>query len=406
MSGIYIHIPFCKQACNYCNFHFSTSLKQKDELLIALVKEIQLGPTHPPLSPPNGEEMEEIEAEVGEEIISTLYFGGGTPSILSIDDFKIIFDALHKRFVFADDIEITLEANPDDITGLKLQQWKSIGINRLSVGIQSFLEDELKWMNRVHTAAESLICIDKIIAAGFTNFSVDLIYGSPLLSDDDWEKNVHTVIEKNIPHISCYALTVEPKTALDKMIALKKKAPVDTEKQARQFLLLMDWMSEAAYEHYEISNFAKPGLRSKHNSSYWSGEKYYGFGPSAHSYFPQGEPSAAADDSPKRRWNIANNALYIQSLQKNIIPFEEEILTETQQLNEYIMTALRTIEGINLKFINTKYGKVASSQIQDASSKYEETEKLKIENEKIILTKEGKLFADGIAADLFFTSTP
>ncbi len=398
MSGIYIHIPFCKQACNYCNFHFSTSLKQKDELLIALVKEIKSL-----LSSPGGREMEKniekISAEVDKEIINTLYFGGGTPSILGIDDLKIIFDALHKRFVFATDIEITLEANPDDITNLKLQEWKTIGINRLSVGIQSFIEEELKWMNRAHTAADSLICIDKITTAGFTNFSVDLIYGSPLLNDDDWKKNVQTVIEKNIPHISCYALTVEPKTALDKMIALKKKAPVDAEKQARQFLLLMDWMSEAGYEHYEISNFAKPGLRSKHNSSYWSGASYYGFGPSAHSYFPQG-------DSPKRRWNIANNALYIQSLQKNIIPFEEEILTATQQLNEYIMTALRTIEGIDTKYISTKYGEIASCQIQDASSKYKETGKLKIENEKIILTKEGKLFADGIAADLFFTSIP
>jgi oxygen-independent coproporphyrinogen III oxidase len=412
LSGIYIHIPFCKQACNYCNFHFSTSLKQKDELLIALAKEIK-----PLLSSPGGREMEKniekISAEVDKEIINTLYFGGGTPSILSIDDLKIIFDALHKRFVFADDIEITLEANPDDITNLKLKEWKNIGINRLSVGIQSFIEDELTWMNRAHTAAESLLCIDKIIAAGFTNFSVDLIYGSPLLSDNDWKKNVQTVIEKNIPHISCYALTVEPKTALDKMIALKKKAPVDAEKQARQFLLLMDWMSEAGYEHYEISNFAKPGLRSKHNSSYWSqtpegnGEKYYGFGPSAHSYFPfaPGE-SPQKGDSPYniRRWNVANNASYIQSLQKNIIPFEEEILTETQQLNEYIMTALRTIEGVNINFIRTKFGEVAGGQIQTASSKYEETGKLKIENGKIVLTKEGKLFADGIAADLFFTS--
>jgi oxygen-independent coproporphyrinogen III oxidase len=397
LSGIYIHIPFCKQACNYCNFHFSTSLKQKDELLIALVKEISPSPY------PLKGEMEEIDME----IINTLYFGGGTPSILSIDDLKIIFDALHKRFVFADDIEITLEANPDDISNLKLQEWKHIGINRLSVGIQSFIEDELTWMNRAHTAAESLLCIDKIKTAGFTNFSVDLIYGSPLLNDDDWKKNVHTVIEKKIPHISCYALTVEPKTALDKMIALKKKAPVDAEKQARQFLLLMDWMSEAGYEHYEISNFAKPGLRSKHNSSYWNGEKYYGFGPSAHSYFPfaPGE-SPQKGDSPYniRRWNVANNALYIQSLQKNIISFEEEILTETQQLNEYIMTALRTIEGVNINFIRTKFGEVAGGQIQTASSKYEETGKLKIENGKIVLTREGKLFADGIAADLFFIS--
>ncbi|MGG9961611.1 radical SAM family heme chaperone HemW [Ferruginibacter sp. SUN106] len=400
MAGIYIHIPFCKQACNYCNFHFSTSFKLKSDFIEALVKEISC--------PYPLKVKEEMSADTDKEVIATLYFGGGTPSILSIDELKVIFEALQKRFVFADGIEITLEANPDDITDAKLQEWKAIGINRLSVGVQSFLEDELQWMNRAHTAVESLICIDKIKAAGFTNFSVDLIYGSPLLSDADWKKNVQTIIEKDIPHISCYALTVEPKTALDKMIATKKKAPVDAERQAQQFLLLMDWMQEAGYEHYEISNFAKPGLRSKHNSSYWSGEKYYGFGPSAHSYFPLGELSAAQlgepplrGDPPKRKWNIANNALYIQSLQKGLIPFEEEVLTETQQLNEYIMTALRTMEGISTKYISTKFGEEESRKVIAASRKYESTGKLKIENEKIILTKEGKLFADGIAADLF-----
>ena len=365
--------------------------------MAALVKEIN--PYH------LNSKMEEINVET----IATVYFGGGTPSILNIDDLEIIFEALRKRFAFADRVEITLEANPDDITDLKLQQWKAIGINRLSVGIQSFSDDELQWMNRAHTAAESLICIDKIKAAGFTNYSVDLIYGSPLLSDDDWKKNVYTVIEKNIPHISCYALTIEPKTALNKMIALKKRAPVDAERQAQQFLLLMDWMKEAGYEHYEISNFAKSGFRSKHNSNYWSqtpegsGEKYYGFGPSAHSYFPQGEQfPARLHEPPRRRWNIANNALYIQSLQKNIIPFEEEVLTDTQQLNEYIMTALRTMEGMSIKYISTKFGEDTSNKIKAASGKYERTGKLLIENDSIILTREGKLFADGIAADLFF----
>jgi oxygen-independent coproporphyrinogen-3 oxidase len=333
----------------------------------------------------------EMEANMGKEVISTLYFGGGTPSILNADDLKQIFGALHERFVFADDIEITLEANPDDITDDKLKEWTSLGVNRLSVGIQSFLEEELIWMNRAHTAAESLKCIDKIREAGFTNFSVDLIYGSPILSDADWKKNVDLVIEKNIPHISCYALTVEPKTALDKMIALHKKEPVDAEKQSRQFLLLMDWMEAAGYEHYEISNFAKPGLRSKHNSSYWQAEPYYAFGPAAHAF-----------DGKKRRWNIANNSLYIQSLQKDIIPFEEEILTEVQQLNEYIMTSLRTMEGLDLHYVSKRFGEEKRNKLQLASHKYESSGKLKIENRKIILTKEGKLFADGIAADFFF----
>ncbi len=334
------------------------------------------------------------------EIINTLYFGGGTPSILEIVDLEIIFKALHSRFVFANDIEITLEANPDDITYQKLQLWKQLGVTRFSVGIQSFDEAELQWMNRAHTSAESLVCIDKIRAAGFTNFSVDLIYGSPLLTDEGWKKNVMTVIEKNIPHISCYALTVEPKTALDKLITLQKKENVDADKQARQFLLLMEWMANAGYEHYEISNFAKPGLRSRHNSNYWSGEKYYGFGPSAHSYFPLGE---ALIEKPIRKWNIANNAVYIKAVQDGELTFEKEILTRTQELNEYIMTALRTMEGIDTAFITEKYGTAKKNQIISASNQYATNRKLKIDADKIILTNQGKLFADGIAADLFFT---
>ena len=380
MAGIYIHIPFCRQACHYCNFHFATTLKQKDAMVAALVKEISTAPSLLP--------QDENDAETN---ISTLYFGGGTPSILSIADLKMIFDAVQKRFLFAPGAEITLEANPDDITVEKLSEWQQLGVNRLSVGIQSFAEDELKWMHRAHTAAESLVCIDLIKAAGYTNFSIDLIYGSPLLTDETWKQNVMTVIEKNIPHISCYALTVEPKTALDKLVKLQKKDNVDPEQQARQFLLLMDWMAAAGYEHYEISNFAKPGQRSRHNSSYWSGEIYYGFGPSAHSF-----------DGKKRKWNIANNSLYIQALQEGSIPAEEEILTGIQQLNEYIMTSLRTMEGLALKKVNTIWGNDAITKLKRQSIKWEMSGKLKMENDRLVLTQEGKLFADGIAADLFF----
>ena len=395
MAGIYIHIPFCKQACNYCNFHFSTSLKLKDELIVALTKEINLTPVTDSIA--TGDDLSQqlstpsIYAKTPTETIDTLYFGGGTPSILDIADVQLLMTALRKKFVFSDAVEITLEANPDDITPQKLALWKGVGINRLSVGIQSFIEEELIWMNRAHTEKDSLRCIDEIKNAGFTNISVDLIYGSPLLSNDHWKKNVDIVIEKKIPHISCYALTVEPKTALDKMIAQHKKEPVDAEKQAKQFLLLMHWMQLAGYEHYEISNFAKPGNRSKHNSSYWQGKKYYGFGPSAHSF-----------DGRTRKWNIANNALYIQSLKNKLIPFEEEILTSTQQLNEYIMTSLRTIEGLDIQIIKEKFGEKMSSDIKTASEKWKAGGKLLVSNEKIILTKEGKLFADGIAADLFF----
>lgn len=325
------------------------------------------------------------------EPVSSIYFGGGTPSILNTIELELIFSALQHRFEFNRDIEITLEANPDDINDKNLAEWLRLGINRLSLGIQSFSDQELNWMNRAHTGAESLQSIDRIRQAGFTNFSVDLIYGSPVLSDKGWEKNVSTIIEKNIPHISCYALTVEPKTALEKMIAQHKKEPVDPEKQARQFLALMDWLEAAGYEHYEISNFARPGLRSRHNSSYWSGEYYYGFGPAAHAF-----------DGKTRKWNVANNAIYIASLQQDIIPTEQELLTETQQLNEYIMTSLRTAEGLNLDLVADRFGHEKKVNLIAAADKYQLTGKLRVTDKTIMLTKTGKLFADGIAADLFF----
>ena len=378
MAGIYIHIPFCKQACNYCNFHFSTSLQLKDELIAAMIKEIHLV-------------TENANHSSEKELCETIYFGGGTPSLLSIKELNNILASLFSKFEIAKDAEITLEANPDDITAEKLQLWKKAGINRLSVGVQSFLDQELVWMNRAHSSADSLRCIDEIKNAGFSDYSIDLIYGSPLLNNQDWLNTIDTVINKNIPHISCYALTVEPKTALHKMIAQNKKESVDAEKQAEQFVLLMNQMEQAGYEHYEISNFSKPGRRSKHNSSYWQGKKYYGFGPAAHSY-----------DGIKRKWNVSNNALYIQSLKKNSIPSEEETLTSTQSINEYIMTSLRTIEGLDLEKINSLFGTNHVNQLLNASKKYIQSEKIIQQNNRLILTRQGKLFADGIAADLFF----
>lgn len=323
--------------------------------------------------------------------IDTIYFGGGTPSLLSTAMLDLIFAALHQKFTIAASAEITLEANPDDINPDKLFQWKQSGINRLSVGLQSFDDAELAWMNRAHNSADSLRCLDEIHDAGFINFSIDLIYGSPLLTNETWKKNVAIVLEKKIPHISCYALTVEPSTALFKMIEQHKKAPVDAEKQATQFLLLMQWMEQAGYEQYEISNFCKPGSRSLHNSSYWQGKHYYGFGPSAHSF-----------DGKKRKWNIANNALYTKAILQGNIPAEEETLTETQQLNEYIMTSLRTSEGTHLRHIENKFGDEKSRKLYTALQKWIVSKKLVVADEKIILTTEGKLFADGIAADLFF----
>lgn len=374
MAGIYIHIPFCKQACLYCNFHFSTTLKQKNELIDALLKEIQMTP-----------------AFTGDETIETIYLGGGTPSLLHENELASIFSAIQSKFKVAENAEVTLEANPDDILAPNLQAWKRLGINRLSVGIQSFFAEDLAWMNRAHNAAQAIQCIPMAQDAGFNNMSIDLIYGTPTLPDDKWQWNVEKVIELGVPHISCYALTVEPKTALQQYISKHKMQDVDPEQQARQFLQLIDWLNVAGYEHYEISNFSLPGKRSRHNTSYWQGKAYYGFGASAHSY----------NGIDTRSWNIANNALYIKSINDGIIPIEKEILSSTQQLNEYIMTSLRTAEGIDLTKIKNGFGEKAHKQILEMASSFS-SEKITVSTSHIILTNQGKLFADGLAAEMFF----
>ena len=372
MAGVYIHIPFCRKACHYCNFHFSTNIKLQEEFVNALLQEIDLQKSY--LSAP----------------VFTIYFGGGTPSILPSANIATIISSLHKNFIIEKNAEITLEANPDDITFEKLAEWKETGINRLSIGIQSFFEEDLQWMNRAHNAQQAADCIILAQKAGFNNLTIDLIYGTPTLSDDAWEKNVKTAINLQIPHLSCYALTIEPKTALEKLIKQKVLADVDTEKQARHFELLMDWMKEAGYEHYEISNFAKRGFRSKHNSSYWHGKSYLGLGPSAHSF-----------NGTSRQWNVANNALYIQSLAKGAVPFEAETLTTEQQLNEYIMTSLRTIEGISLQNVKENFGADKYEYLIKTSQPHLNYNHLTIENNYLRTTTEGKLLADGIAADLF-----
>ena len=374
MAGIYVHIPYCKKACHYCNFHFSVSLKTKNDFIQALLKEIVLQKNY-----------------MQQEQITTIYFGGGTPSLLEKEDLLQILNQLNTCFIIAPQAEITLEANPDDITAERLADWKKAGISRLSIGIQSFFEEDLLWMNRAHNAEQAKACIVLARQAGFYNLSIDLIYGTPGLTDEKWKENVATALAFGIPHLSCYALTVEPGTALQKMITQHKKEDVDTEKQARHFLLLMDWLQQAGYEHYEISNFAKPGYRSRHNSSYWGGKKYLGLGPSAHSF-----------DGISRQWNIASNALYIQSLARDNIPFEAERLTTIQQLNEYIMTSLRTQEGLDLIHTEKTFGRSARQQLQKNSHKFITGKKLLLNGSLLQLTRDGKLFADGIAADLFF----
>jgi oxygen-independent coproporphyrinogen-3 oxidase len=374
MAGIYLHIPFCKQACNYCNFHFSTSLKHKNDFVTALLKEMVIQKEY-----------------LDNEIVETVYFGGGTPSLLSEDDLKRIFGTLRSTFKIDDDAEITLEANPDDISVEKLKAWNATSINRLSIGVQSFFEEDLIWMNRAHNAQQAVNSIEAAQGEGFSNITIDLIYGTPTLSNESWEKNLERVIGFNIPHLSCYALTVEPKTLLYKMISQKKVADINPDEQAAQFLMLMDFLNDAGYEHYEISNFAKPGKRSRHNSSYWQGKKYLGLGPSAHSY-----------NKIERRWNVANNNLYVESVQQNNILFEKEELTATQKINEYIMVSLRTMEGCDLDYVENKFGSIAKETILENSKIFIEKTNLQFKNSKLILTREGKLLADGIASDLFF----
>jgi oxygen-independent coproporphyrinogen-3 oxidase len=372
MAGIYIHIPFCRKACHYCNFHFSTSKQRIPEMMEAIGKEAGMRKNY--LT----------------EKIETIYFGGGTPSLIANGEVRSTIERLYSLFVVDADVEITLEANPDDITEESLAGWKEAGINRLSIGIQSFFEEDLQWMNRAHNAEQAGNCIVLAQKAGITNISIDLIYGTPTLTDEKWEENVQTALSLNIPHLSCYALTVEPKTALAKLIETKQLADVDADKQARHFLLLTQWLTEAGFEHYEISNFALPGFRSRHNSSYWAGTSYLGLGPSAHSF-----------NGKSRQWNVSNNALYQKALEAGELPFEEEQLTATQQLNEFIMTRLRTIEGISLKMVKEKWGEEKTLALVQSAQKYLTYKHIIIIDDHLQLTAEGKFLADGIAADLF-----
>lgn len=372
MAGIYIHIPFCRKACHYCNFHFSTTHSLLPQMIDAIVAEVLL------------------QKDYLHENIDTIYFGGGTPSLCTAAQIERILNAIQTVFTVNAGAEITLESNPDDITEERLLAWQQMGINRLSIGVQSFVEEDLRWMNRAHSATQATNCIQLAQQYGFTNLTIDLIYGTPTLTDEQWQQNVQTAIDLGVTHISCYALTVEPKTALDKMIQLQKIANVDADKQARHFELLMQWLQVAGFEHYEISNFAKPGHRSRHNSSYWQGNNYLGLGPSAHSF-----------NGKSRQWNIANNALYMASIAKHEVPFELEILTPTQQLNEYIMTSLRTSEGLSLQRVQQQWGNTVAATILQEAQPHLLAGNMVFDYQYLRLTNAGRLLADGIAADLF-----
>jgi oxygen-independent coproporphyrinogen-3 oxidase len=372
MSGIYIHIPFCKQACHYCDFHFSTSLSKKAEMVLALVKEIVLR-----------------KEEFKDEVVETIYFGGGTPSILETSDLRLLIDTVFQNYKVVENPEITVEANPDDLTEIRIAELSNIQINRLSIGIQSFFEDDLKLMNRAHNVTEAKKCLE-IATQYFDNITIDLIYGMPNMSNEKWLQNIETALSYNIPHISSYALTVEPKTALHQLIKQGVIPPLDDELAQQHFTLLADKLEANGFIHYELSNFGKEHYFSKNNSSYWLGKKYLGIGPSAHSY-----------DGEKRGWNVSNNSLYLKSLAENILPIETETLTKTDRYNEYIMTGLRTIWGVSLDRIEFEFGPKYLEYLNQQSAKYIEDHLLFIDDNILRTTKSGKFLGDGIASDLF-----
>lgn len=370
----YFHIPFCKQACHYCDFHFSTSLKYKEELLQAMLSEIELRASY-----------------LEDKNVESLYFGGGTPSILQAKEIDSLIGQVAKYFEISSDAEITLEANPDDLDRKKVQELRGTEINRFSIGIQSFYEEDLKWMNRAHNSEEAKSSIMRVQDAGFENITCDLIYGYPLLTNNKWRSNMQELINLEVPHISSYSMTVEKKTALAHLINTGKTAALNEDKSAEQMLMLIDTLTSSGYEHYEISNFAKPGRYARHNSNYWKGKSYLGIGPSAHSF-----------NGASRSWNIANNALYIKGILSKELALETELLSKNDRFNEYVMTSLRTKWGVDKKYVQQEFGDDYLNSILKTIEEYVYNKEVLISDEGIItLSPSGKLLADQIASDLF-----
>ncbi|PNQ75121.1 coproporphyrinogen III oxidase [Hanstruepera neustonica] len=382
MAGIYIHIPFCKQACYYCDFHFSTSLKKKADMISALQNELFLR-----------------KDELRNQFVETIYFGGGTPSLLTNEEIQEIINSVYNNYQVVEEPEITLESNPDDLIQSELspraesrglfESYKEIGINRLSIGIQSFFEQDLKLMNRAHNAQEAKNCL-KEATKHFNNISIDLIYGIPNATNEQWLKNIDIGLSYGIPHISCYALTVEPETALESFIKKGIVQDVDDEVAQEQFHLLTNKLETEGFIHYELSNFGKPNFFSKNNTAYWQGKIYLGIGPSAHSF-----------NGKQRGWNVRNNTKYIKALQDNKLAIEWESLTTTDSYNEYIMTGLRTIWGVSLTKVETEFGISYKKYLLQQAQRHIDQQLLYIQNDVLLVTSEGKFLTDGIASDLF-----
>ena len=372
MAGIYIHIPFCKKACTYCDFHFTTSLKYAEEMTDAICKELIL-------------KKDRITEQVG-----SIYFGGGTPSVLPSPLLNRIFDTLTQHFSIASGAEITMETNPDDLNAKKIAELRHMPVNRFSIGTQSFFDEDLRWMNRAHDAAEAENSIKRSQDAGFENLSIDLIYGYPLLTNAKFLENINKTVDLQIPHISGYSLTVEPKTALASLIKKGKQIPLNDDQSAEQFQMLIEKLLSAGFEHYEISNYSLPGQYAVHNTNYWRGVSYLGIGPSAHGF-----------DGTNRQLNVANNAEYMEKLQQGKLAETVEELTQLDRLNEYTMTSLRTMWGMDLNQIKQQYGKTFEEEMRFNLKPFEERNWLHVAQDSVTLTPEGKLFADHIASELF-----
>jgi len=372
VSGIYIHIPYCKKACHYCNFHFSTNQNSKTSFIKAVCKELQLR------SP-----------EYGSQEIQTIYFGGGTPTVLEVSELTSILDVVYEVYNVSPAPEITLEANPDDLDLEKIIALSKTKINRLSIGIQSFHETDLLAMNRAHNADEAKKCLE-IATKYFDNITIDLMFGMPTMSADHWRQNLQTAFGFGIKHLSCYAMTVEPQTALEHFIKKGSHPPMDDEVSAQHFNILLEETANQDLIHYETCSFGKLEYFSRHNTSYWFGKPYLGVGPSAHSF-----------DGQKRSWNISNNSKYIKSIEASILPTESEILSIENRFNEYIMTGLRTMWGVSLQKVETEFGSKIKEELVNNSTQLITSNYLVIEDQHLKITTTGKFLSDGIASELF-----
>ena len=377
MTAVYFHIPFCKQACHYCNFHFSTSLKHKTSILEAMLVELDL-------------RKQELPSE---SIINSIYFGGGTPSLLSSDDIKSLIERVNAHYIISDDVEITLEMNPDDYRTNYLEELKLIGVNRLSVGIQSFHEEELKLMNRAHNSEEAFRILEKIDIL-FDNFSLDLIYGLPKSNLKSWKKNIEYALQFNPKHISSYLLTVEPKTVLNHQVEKNEVEVLGEEGVLAQFNYLVNRLEKEGFDHYELSSFGKPGFRSVNNSAYWSGKSYLGIGPSAHSF-----------DGLTRSWNVSNNNKYLKGISSKEPLIEREVLTKADRYNEYLMTGLRTENGVSLGYVNENFGSHFKELLEKEAQVQIASQVLFWDGDTLKVARESMLLVDGIASNLFLLNS-